>query len=331
MGRGVSRIQWIDYLKGLCMISIIMNHLAWPEWYARLLYPFQLAGFFFVSGYTFNIRTSFVDFLTVKIRTLLIPVLIFGLINTLITYIYPGTVLVDRLIGLILQIPGRWDDLWFVACLFSMSLIFYPIVKYANSNVLRFIIVTCLASASGVYLMNHGANLPWHIENACILLPFMFLGYLAKRTDVGERVMYKLRDAKVFAVILLLYILLVCFMCNYPIDVHVLNYGCFPIFYLSALVGTALIVAVSMRMERWADLRTLKWLQYVGKNTLIYYAFQSKVITVFVAVLATLNISCSTYASNLLVALLVCVVIVIPVEFINRFCPSIIGRQSTHK
>lgn len=331
MGSSVGRIQWIDYLKGLCMVSIVMNHLAWPEWYGRFLYPFQLAGFFFVSGYTFNLKTSFREFLVVKVRTLLIPVLIFGLINTIITYIYPGTVLKERLIGLVLQIPGKWDDLWFVACLFSMSLIFYPIAKYVKSNIFRLIIVVCLAVASSLYALNFGVNIPWHIENACILLPFMFLGYVAKRTDLGEFMLGKLRDLKVLIPILLLYILLIGLWRNYPIDVHVLNYGNFPLFIVSALLGTALIVAMSMRLERWADVRVVRWLQYVGKNTLIYYAFQSKVITALVAVLAVFQISSSTCLVNLLAAMLVCVALIVPVELINRFCPSIIGRQSIYK
>lgn len=313
------------------MMSIIMNHLAWPEWYARFLSPFQLAGFFFASGYTFNVKASFREFFVVKVRTLLIPVLIFGLINSIVTYIYPGTVLKERLIGLILQVPGKWDDLWFVACLFSMSLIFYPIAKHVKSNILRLIIVACLAVAAGLYTMNSGVNIPWHIENACILLPFMFLGYVLKKTCVGECVLGKLRDLKVFVIVLLFYILIVSLWCNYPIDVHVLNYGKFPLFIVSALTGTALVVSVSMILERWADVRCMRWLQYVGKNTLVYYAFQSKVITALVAVLAVFHISSSTYLVNLLAAMLVCVVLIIPVELINRFCPFIIGRQNIHK
>ena len=331
MSREVKRIQWIDYLKGLCMVSIIMHHLAWPEWYARFLYPFELAGFFFVSGYMYNVKSSFQDFLVVKVRTLLVPVLIFGLLNTILSYIYPGSVFTERLIGLIVQLPGRWDDLWFVACLFTMSLIFYPIVKYAKSSVSKSVIVAALAITSALYTYGDTPDLPWHLQNACVFLPFMLLGYMAKRTNVGSKILEKLRTGRALLLILICYLPLIFICRNYPIDVHILNYGNLHVFYLSALLGTSLILSVAMNLECRFGARGLKWLQYIGKNTLVYYAFQSKVITIVIAALAALNISTSSYAANFLTALLVCVVLIIPVEFINRICPFLLGRQNKHK
>ena len=327
MTSNIKRIQWIDYLKGFCMIAIVMTHLSWPEWYARFLSPFELVGFFFVSGYTFNIKSSFREFCAIKIKTLLIPIFIFGLINALLTYIYPGTILKDRLIGIICQIPGRWDDLWFVACLFTMSLIFYPIVRYVNSNVGKAVAVTLIVFCGSIYTFNNGPDLPWQFENACILLPFLYLGYLARRTDVGSRLLNRLRDGKVLICLLIMYVLLICSYDNYPIDVHVQNYGAPVFFGISALLGTLLMTSLSMGLERWASMRPLRWLQYIGQNTLIYYACQSKVITIFVTVLAIADIRCSTYVANMLVALLVCAVLAIPTEIINRCFPGLVGRK----
>ena len=327
MTKEKARVFWIDYLKGFCMIAIIMTHLSWPEWYARFLSPFELVGFFFVAGYTFNIKSSFREFCTIKIRTLLIPILVFGLINALLTYIYPGAILKDRLIGILCQIPGRWDDLWFVACLFTMSLIFYPIVRYIHSNMVRTIVVALIVLLGCIYTFNNGADLPWQFENASILLSFLYLGYCAKRTEVGIKLLDKLREGKVLVGLLILYVLLICCYDNYPIDVHVHSYGSPLFFGISALIGTLLMTSLSMVLEHWANTRSLRCLQYIGQNTLIYYACQSKVITIFVTILAMANIHCSTYPANLLVALLVCAVLVIPTEVVNRYFPSIVGRK----
>ena len=326
MIKEINRIQWIDYLKGICMIAIVMNHLSWPEWYARFLSPFHLVGFFFVAGYTFNLKASFREFLVTKIRTLLIPVLVFGLLNALLTYIYPGTILKDRLIGILTQIPGKWDDLWFVACLFTMSILFYPIVKYVKSNVLRFV-VTVVAAIAGIYTFNQGPDLPWQFENACILLPAIYIGYWARSTNAGKKVMHLLRNSWTLLALLVMYVLLICVYDNYPIDVHILNYGSFPFFWISAIIGTMLIISISMNLESIADRFSLRALQYVGKNTLIYYACQSKVITILIAVLSIANIYTTNYISNILVALAVCVFLVIPTEIINKFCPFILGRK----
>lgn len=331
MTNNLKRLQWIDYLKGFCMIAIIMTHLSWPEWYARFLSPFELVGFFFVAGYTFNIKSSFREFCTIKIRTLLIPILVFGLINALLTYIYPGTVLKDRLIGIVCQIPGRWDDLWFVACLFTMSMIFYPIVRYLHSNMVRAIVVALIVLLGSIYTFNNGPDLPWQFENACILLSFLYLGYCARRTEVGSKLMNKLREKKVLIVLLILYFILICCYDNYPIDVHVHSYGSPLFFGISALIGTLLMTSLSMVLERWANARALRSLQYIGQNTLIYYACQSKVITIFVTILMMVNIQCSTYLANILVALVVCAVLVIPTELVNRYLPGLVGRKRMYK
>lgn len=44
------RILWIDYIKGMCMIAVILNHLYGPVIYGRLTYPFELAGFFLLQA-----------------------------------------------------------------------------------------------------------------------------------------------------------------------------------------------------------------------------------------------------------------------------------------
>lgn len=321
------RIVWIDYLKGVCLVAVIMSHLGWPEVYARLLSPFYLAGFFWSSGYTFNTQKSFGKFFSIKTRTLLVPVLIFGTINAILTYIYPGTMLKDRILGILTQIPGKWDDLWFVACLYSMELIFYPIIKYIDSNVVRTMTIGFITICGVLYATYSNVHLPWQLENACVMLPFMFLGYVSRHTSLWSSLLMRLKELKSFVVIMILYISLICVYDNSPIDIHLLQYGNIPYFMFSALLGTLFAVSLSMVLERWANNRFLNMLQYVGGNTLVYYAFQSKVITIVGTLLSLCGIQYSTYLNNLLISWLVCSILVIPAECVNRFFPSIIGRK----
>lgn len=48
------------------MIAVILNHLYGPVIYGRLTYPFELAGFFFTAGYTFDLTDSFFNFMRKK-------------------------------------------------------------------------------------------------------------------------------------------------------------------------------------------------------------------------------------------------------------------------
>lgn len=34
------RLEWIDFMKGFCMFSIVMCHVGWPKLYNRFFYPF---------------------------------------------------------------------------------------------------------------------------------------------------------------------------------------------------------------------------------------------------------------------------------------------------
>ena len=43
---GKSRFVWVDYVKGICMFTVIFNHLHVPDIYYRFTYPFELVGFF---------------------------------------------------------------------------------------------------------------------------------------------------------------------------------------------------------------------------------------------------------------------------------------------
>lgn len=326
------RLDWIDYLKGICMFCVVMSHLYWPEWYERFLAPFYLAGFFFVSGYTFKLKSSFKEFLFVKSRTFLWPILALGFINAFIVYLYPGVDIKERLLGIMVQIPGLWDDLWFVACLFTMELIFYPFLRYVHSDRGRCVIISILVCGGLVYANSGLMHLPWHLENACIMLPFLYFGYWVKESVHGAKYFNRLRNGKVLLLLLVIYILLNVVYNNTPVDIHVLEYGFFPFYMLSAFIGVLLVASASLTLDSTLDVRLIKTvLRYVGKNSLVYYAFQSKIITAIIILITPLGWHVHSYVGNIISAVVVCMLLIVPTEIINRFFPFLLGRKRTIK
>lgn len=75
------RLLWIDYVKGLCMMAIILNHIPGSAIMARMTYPYELVGFFFIGGVTFGLKERFGKFAVSKLKRLVVPVIAFGLIN----------------------------------------------------------------------------------------------------------------------------------------------------------------------------------------------------------------------------------------------------------
>ena len=186
------RWQWIDYIKGICMLMVIMSHSNWPYWYARLFIPIFLTGFFFVSGYTFR-KKSVKEFLISKIKTLVIPIMCLGLLNAILATVADGKPLLDRLCGLIIQRSGQWDDLWFVACLFTVEILYYGIASIFRSSVLRVLICIVLSICGFYYIKEGGPALPWHFDNACVLILFLGLGVWFRECKSREIIVRKLR------------------------------------------------------------------------------------------------------------------------------------------
>lgn len=79
-----NRIEWIDKMRGICMLLVILHHSGAPDEYQKFLSPFFLSGFFFISGYLFENPNKTFDWKLKLIRifeTLFIPYFIYGTIT----------------------------------------------------------------------------------------------------------------------------------------------------------------------------------------------------------------------------------------------------------
>ena len=312
------------------MISIILHHLYGPDIYNRVICPFLLMGFFFVSGYTFSTKYNFRCFLSSKVKTLIVPIFCFGLINTVLACIVKGDPFFLRMLSILRQKPGAWDDLWFIACLFVMEIIFYFILRITSSFFKQFLICILLLIIGYISVTNIQIIIPWHLENACMFVIFMYFGYFIKRSETGRNIMMFMQSSVKWCLLLLatiLYSVVIFSVNNYPVDVHVHNYGIFPIFMLSAILGVGLVFVLTVILEHYAAKINLSWLQYIGANTLVYYAFQSKVISFFIFLGGRLGFSAQTYVGNIVYCILVCALLAIPTYLVKRYTPFMLGKR----
>lgn len=316
-------------MKGLCMIAVILNHVSGLEFFWRLTYPFELAGFFFVAGYTFSLRDSFAKFLRRKSCTLLLPVLCFGFINACLSYYVKGGEFLSRIRDLVFQRPGSWDDLWFVACLYVSEIIFYFVVRMVSVLKYRFILCVILSIGGYVFVQIHPIALPWHIENAFIFLPFVCVGHIIKIYSLKNSTFFCVDIQRIlsFFMLSLSYVCIVLIFKNYPIDVHLHQYGKFLVFMLSALIGVSVIFILSLLFESHHAFILLRFLCFIGANTLVYYAFQSKIISSLNVIGERMMIlSLHPYLKGLTYCLVCCLILIVPSLIVNRFAPFLIGR-----
>ena len=127
------RIEWVDIVKYVCIIMVMLSHLEsrtdiWSAFYS----PFFLTAFFFTAGYVYKPKRNFIEFLYPKFRQLFVPWFLFSVFNILLSQVLSFNAhksLVEELKWNFLQIGGQGDQLWFVAALFVAFIPFYFFIR----------------------------------------------------------------------------------------------------------------------------------------------------------------------------------------------------------
>lgn len=327
LGLQKKRIIWIDIIKGICMIFIVISHSYPPEAYVRFYTPFFLTGFFFSSGYTFSAKESIGSYLLHKMRTLFLPYWFFGLINAFIAWMLDGDNFKDRILGLLLSINRKNDDLWFIMCLFSVELLFYALwrlfLEKKNRGYTYAIGGSLILAILGYFIICMKICIPLQLENALIMLPFMVMGYVWKYFNLEK----KLYGKNIVAICLGIYFTLIITYKN-VVNIHAESYANFPVFMISAIIGTFMVALLSQFLEnRLGKTIYIKCLVFIGQNTFVYYAFQSKVIRLLNVVYEAFHLNINDYIRSLTYAVITCMILAIPAFIITERFPFLLGRN----
>lgn len=327
------RIVWIDTMKCICMFTVMFSHLQdKPSLFAELYTPFFLNGFLFCSGYVYRNKEDFSDFLISKSRTLLRPWLIFSLLNIVLTQIlsfHEKPPILQALMLNFFQIRGLGDGMWFLAALFVSFIPFYFIVRMKNKSCML-TIAGALFVVDIVYkaympdtILPWGVSLPWHIEYIPSAVIYLLLGYYYKNY-IEQR--DRAKSWSYVFILLILYAFVVVpdiVSMNMPeLLKQILN-------YFQCIVGVYVIISVSQ------VLRENRFIEFIGMNSLLYFALHGKFLAVTQKVVKSIlgsnyDILTQNYVScfvlMLAMTLFVCFIIVPIIWGINRYAPWIIGK-----
>lgn len=312
------RIEWVDLLRGICILCVMSVHLGVPEYIYRLYSPFYLAIFFFVSGYLhLNSKNNFVDVIK-REKKLIIPFLSFGLFNLVWEFIVSGASVYTNTVKFFAQVSGSsGDSLWFISCLIICEILYYIIeLVLFNQNIYNGICYVLLlligASMSCVYSI----HLPWHIEVAMVLLFFFKLGALYREYE--SKLVFRTKKI-LFWITLLLYLTLVIFYPEMIVDSHVGQYSNFVIFIFSAMLAICFLTIFCKKMGK------VNVINFLGQNTLIYYALHIKAFTVIRKIICLFALP--LWFQWILIYATTIIIMIIPIKIVNRFFPELIGHR----
>lgn len=140
------RIFWVDNAKGIAILFVVLGHVSYlPDTIHKIIYSFHMPLFFILSGIFLDngiIKTPFKTFLFKKLRTLMVPFFVFGIINVLYFYFINRFSLsgakpfniVDTIMDSLLFL--RHSGKWFLCSLFFSQIILYCIYKWKLNTLL---------------------------------------------------------------------------------------------------------------------------------------------------------------------------------------------------
>lgn len=327
------RLKWIDKAKGIGIILVILGHITIPNELKILLYSFHMPLFFFLAGYVYkyNDSESFKNYLIKKAKTLLIPAYFFTIINIFWNFINSilsnnnyNVNIPKKILGIVIQMRGFEfsTDGWFLICMFTSQIIMYFIVRRFKSNKQLIIIATLLSILGWVYCKNIGIVMPWAIEVSLNATAFLIIGYVLKININKCKNIFSNKMLLLYGLVNVISTFLNYNIFNTMLDMHANNYGNYILYIMAAFSGICFTVTLCK------NIINLKYLECIGKNSLIYYCLHFSVINSIN--LFNINISNATWISNLVIGMIYLSINLIVLHFISSFINSkasfILGR-----
>lgn len=173
----------------------------------------------------------------------------------------------------------------------------------------------------------NSTSLPWYIEYMFQAMLYMTLGYIFHHNMERKFDEYNTPRMRETALIIYLILVYIPFVekIKMPMIIDIMYQ------YVVSVVGIFTLILICK------TIKTNRYINYVGQNTLIYFALHGKAYSVMQALLkrfmrnlyamvldnvVTSSIFCFVFA------LVLSVVLMVPTYIINRWCPGIMGRNS---
>lgn len=281
MNQNKDRVELFDICKGILIILVVSGHVM-PEnsGLHKWIYAWHIPGFFMVSGvllkYTHYGERSFNKVLLNGINRLILPYFVYSSLLLLARWTASGfdiSVLKWQIMDLC-SFCGI-GAMWFLPCLFIAQLIYWLfncLLKYVKDENLSNVFMLLLASGSFVIPCVLSANnfIVLVLLRALVATFFLVIGTIISH----ELIKFRNSNIWIQGIICIMLLVLSIFIFvatgSNVAALNVLNFGRYPLYIINAMIGCAMMFAISVFIEK-TSCNTLK-------NILVFYGKQSLVI-----------------------------------------------------
>lgn len=326
------RQAWPDIAKGVGILLMSLGHSAIPpKWLGVWIYSFHMPLFFLLSGWFFTLKEDSPRKTMVhKAFPILMPMVSYGaakwLWSALSALASGAPVDLRPLLGVALQWPGTGfaGAVWFFPGLFVGECLFALLLKALGRRPGLLVGCSFLLAAGTYAAVSLGMpRLPWHAGAACLLVPYLALGWWARRR---EQTLFGFAQRHLLPLVLALAALdlgltaLNLAFGPYHIDYNLRRLNEFFTCYAAGTAGVALCVLLCRRLP------LCRPLAFLGEYSAVYYAVGW--IGSNVAHHAVRAVWPVSGPALLCVHLAGMALVPVPlILFLKRFCPALMGKR----
>ena len=193
------RITWIDEIKGLMLLIVLVEHVGLIPGYLNYVIVFlgamAMPCYFALSGYLYSTKRDFREFFSRKCHSLLFPYLVLSLLLLLLDHrLYMGeasSVIGQNLHKIFIECSSteKGTPLWFVLTLFWMELLNYPLCKRGRHPEYMMLGLGVLFSIVAKMLYSADVRLLFNLNSFFTAYLFFALGYWLKNKAVVSRIL----------------------------------------------------------------------------------------------------------------------------------------------
>lgn len=284
-----NRIGYIDMAKGLAIILVIVGHSSFVPHIAKMiLYIFHIPLFFFLSGFTLNVRKyeTFSGYFLNKWKSLVVPFFLLNIFVFLfqLFVMYPDQVLSFNILHFIKQllISDRlhiYFQLWFLNVLFLAHVFSYFILKKGwNLGQWMIIILSLFVLVYlGQKIYEKEYYLIWNIDLVPVAMIFILLGVWTKNNLHRLEKYFSVYFLPVVGVLTVLIGRMNYRLSgNQIVDLYYQQIGNHFLFYIAAISGIWSVLIFFKTLPESSIMKS------IGQKTLIYYGVHSPIVLVLV-------------------------------------------------
>ena len=261
----MNRIGWIDFLRGLSMILILVFHteVYYKEYDVTPYYIYvtnAIILFYFISGYLFYRPESFSlkKKLIAIARSLLFPYFIFtSLIAVPKLLVRQEAINLQEIVINILL--GRAS--WFIAALIVGEL-FFALLLTKTRGKITWLLTDAIACLIIYYVIPFNQHNYWQWQDALLAVTFLSAGYIYHQYDNHFNTINK----PLYLLIFLL-ILIIIKVYEYHVNLPMRNIAVenVPLFLADCIVWLMLVISIISYIPR------CKMIEWTGRHCIVYY------------------------------------------------------------